>query len=172
MRVTQHLFSQVAKNFGHPPLCLSISPPTSFLWCATKDWLTSTKATTLQVESLLLSCTKVWCFCSWDNGGIQLQTTMQMTPHVLWNQGYTMHKKSHDVPNYTMHTKMSLLEEWPWTKASIVTLTTSSLCLWFESADTGSQSWVIKEQVFLFEPLMLKLFKQNLHYVQCTQFCS
>ena len=35
-----------------------------------------------------------------------------------------MHKKSHDVLNYTMHTKMSMLEEWQQTKASIVNLTT------------------------------------------------
>ena len=45
---------------------------------------------------------------------------------VLWNQGYTMHKKSHNVLNYTMHIEMSMLEEWWWTKASIVTLNTST----------------------------------------------
>ena len=37
---------------------------------------------------------------------------MQIAPHVLWNQGYTM------------HTQMSMLEEWQQTKMSIGTLTT------------------------------------------------
>jgi hypothetical protein len=37
-RVTQRLFSLFAKSYAHPPLCLSISPPTSFLRCATEDW--------------------------------------------------------------------------------------------------------------------------------------
>ena len=53
----------------------------------------------------------------------------QIAPHILWNQGYTIHKKSHDVVSYTMHTKMSMLEEWRQTKASIVTLTTSTIFL-------------------------------------------
>jgi hypothetical protein len=80
--------------------------------------------TTLQVERLLLSCTKAWCFCSWDNKDIRLQTILQIAPHKLWNQGYTMHKKSHDVLNYTMHTEMSMLEELRWTKASTLNVTT------------------------------------------------
>ena len=48
-RVTQGLFSQSTRSFGRHPLCLSISPPTSFLRCATKDWLMPIKATTLRV---------------------------------------------------------------------------------------------------------------------------
>jgi hypothetical protein len=51
---------------------------------------------------------------------------LQITPHVLWNQGYTMRKKSHDIFNYTMHTEMSMLEEWRQTKVRIITLTTST----------------------------------------------
>jgi len=85
-----------------------------------------TKTTTLRVKTPLLNRIKAWCFCSWDNGGIQLQMILQIAPHIRWsNQGYTMHKKSHDVLNYTMHTKMSMLEEWRQTKTSSVTLTTS-----------------------------------------------
>jgi hypothetical protein len=61
-RVTQCRFSQSARSFGHPPLCLSISPSTCFLGCATEDWLMPTKATTLRVETPFLSCTKVLCF--------------------------------------------------------------------------------------------------------------
>jgi hypothetical protein len=80
-----------------------------------------TKATTLRVETPLLSCTKAWCFYSWDNGDIWLQTILQIAPHVLWIQGYTMHKKSYDVLNYTMHTKMSMLKKWRRTKGSVVT---------------------------------------------------
>ena len=56
------------------------------------------------IETPLLNFTKVWCFYSWDNGGIHLQTILQIAPHVLWNQDYTMHKKSHNVLNYAMHT--------------------------------------------------------------------
>ena len=82
------------------------------------------KGATLRVETLLLSCTKAWCFCSWDNGDMQLQTILQIAPHVLWNQGHKMHKKFHDVLNYTMHTEMLMLEEWWWTKANTLTLTT------------------------------------------------
>ena len=99
-RVTQRLFSQSARSFEHPPLCLSISPPTSFLQFAIEDWLMPTKTATLQLETPILSCTKAWCFYSWDNGGIQLQMILQIAPHVLWNQGYRM------------HTKMSMLEDW------------------------------------------------------------
>jgi hypothetical protein len=80
-KVTQRLFSWSARSFGHPPLCLSISPLTSFLKCATEDWLMPTKVATLQVETPLLRSIKVWCFYSWDNGGIQLQ----IAPHILWN---------------------------------------------------------------------------------------
>ena len=63
-KVTQRLFYQSTRNFGRPPLCLSISPSTSSLKCVTEDLLMPTKMTTLQVETLLLSCTKTWCFCS------------------------------------------------------------------------------------------------------------
>ena len=35
-----------------------------------------------------------------------------------------MHKKYHDILNYTMHTNMSMLEEWRQTQASTETLTT------------------------------------------------
>jgi hypothetical protein len=35
-----------------------------------------------------------------------------------------MRKKSHDIFNYTMHTEMSMLEEWRRTKVRIITLTT------------------------------------------------
>ena len=77
----------VCKKLWTPSVCLSTSPPTSFLKCATKDWHMPTKATTLQVETPFLSCTKAWCLCSWDHRGIQLQMTLQFTPHVLWNQG-------------------------------------------------------------------------------------
>ena len=122
-RVTRRLFSQFARSFGHFHLCLSISLPTSFLKCATKDLLMSTKATSLQVETLFLSCTKAWCFHFWGNKGIELQMILQIAPHVLWNESYIMHKKSHNVLNYTMHTEMSVLEEWRRTKASIITLT-------------------------------------------------
>jgi hypothetical protein len=31
----------------------------------------------LRVETPLLSCTKVWCLFSWDNGGIWLQKILQ-----------------------------------------------------------------------------------------------
>ena len=125
MRVTQHLFSLFARSFGHLFLCLSISPSTSFLKCATKDWLMPTKTATLQVETPFLSCIEAWCFCPWDNGGTRLQTILQIAPHVLWDPSYTMHKKSHDVLNHTMHTKMSMLNDWWWTKTSSVTLITS-----------------------------------------------
>ena len=37
-----------------------------------------------------------------------------------------MPKKSRDTLNYTMHTKMSMLEGWRRTKASTITLTTST----------------------------------------------
>ena len=120
--MTHRLFSRCRRTFGHPPHCLSILPLTSFFNCTTKDWLMPTKAATLRVKTLFLSCTKAWCLCSWDNRGIQ--TILKIAPHVLWNQGYTMHKKSHDVLNYTMHTKMPMLEEWRWTKVSTVNLTT------------------------------------------------
>ena len=50
-RVTQCLFSWFARSFGRPLLCLSISPPTSFLRCATEDWLMPTKAAALRVET-------------------------------------------------------------------------------------------------------------------------
>ena len=96
-RVAQRLFSRPTRSFGHPPLCLLISSPASFLRLATKDWLMPAKAATLWVETLILGCTKVWCFCSWDNKGIWLQMIIQIAPHILWNQGYIMHKKSHDV---------------------------------------------------------------------------
>ena len=84
-RVTQCLFSQSIISFGHPPLCLSISPPTSFLICATKNWLMPTKVATLRVRTPLLSCTKAWCLCSWDSGGTRLQTILQIAPHILWH---------------------------------------------------------------------------------------
>jgi hypothetical protein len=130
IRVTQRLFSRSARSFGHPPLYLSILPTTSFLICAKEDWLMLPKSTTLQVETPLLNWTKVWCFYSWDNGGIWPQMILQIVPCVLWNQGYTMHKKSHNVLSYAMHKEMSMLEEWHQTKASIVhgivTLTTST----------------------------------------------
>ena len=48
-RVTQRLFSWFARSFGRPPLCLSISPPTSFLKCTIEDWFMPTKAATLRV---------------------------------------------------------------------------------------------------------------------------
>ena len=72
-KVIQRLFSRPTRHFGCAPLWLSISPPTSFLICATKDWLMPTKLAILRVETLFLSCTKAWCFCSWDNAGIWLQ---------------------------------------------------------------------------------------------------
>jgi hypothetical protein len=90
-RVIHCLFSRFARNFRRPPLCLSISPPTSFLRCATEDWLMSIKAAILQVVTPFLSCT---------NGGKRLEMILQIAPHVVWNQGYTTHKKSHDVLNY------------------------------------------------------------------------
>ena len=94
------------------PFYLSFNLVLYILRCTTKDWLMPTKTTTLQVETLLLSCDKAWCFCFWDNGGIRLQTILQLAPHIVWNQGYTMHKKSHDVLNHTMHIEMLMLEEW------------------------------------------------------------
>ena len=57
------------------------------------------------------------------------QKILQIAPHVLWNQGYTMHKKFHHIVNYTMHIEMSLLEGWRRTKESIVTLTTSTFSI-------------------------------------------
>ena len=99
------------------------------------------------------------------------------TSHIM-NQGYTMHKKSCDILNYIMHTKMSLLEEWQWTTALTTSIfpileilnlfyfLISHLCNWlfellhwslhhfvvlFELTDNGNQSWVC---------------------VQYTQFCS
>ena len=57
---------------------------------------------------------------------MRLQTILQIAPYILWNQCYTMHKKSHDVLNYAMHIEMPMLEEWQQTKASNVTLTTST----------------------------------------------
>ena len=151
-RVIQRLFSGFTRNFGHPPLCFSISPPTGFLICTREDWLMPTKVATLQVETSLLSCTKAWCFSSWENGQIQLQTILQIAPHILWNQRYTMDKKSHNVLNYTMHTKMSMLEEWQGIKMSIVILTTSTFLiletlhflvshLWSE-ARTWAWAWI------------------------------
>ena len=128
-RMTQCLFCRFARSFGCPPLCLSILPPTSFLRCATKNWFMTTKATTLRVEIVLLSCTKAWCFCYWDNGGMRLQAILQITPHILWNPSYTMHKKSHDVLNYTTHTKMLILEAWRQTKVINVTLITLTFAI-------------------------------------------
>ena len=87
-----------------------------------------TKVPTLEVETPLLSCIKAWCFCSWDNGSIRLQTILQIAPHVQWNQGYTRHKKSHKF-NYAMHTKMLILQEWRQTKTSTVILTTSTFLI-------------------------------------------
>ena len=52
--------------------------------------------------------------------------TLQIAPHILWNQGYTMQKKFYDVLNYTMHIEILMLEEWRRTKGSIVTLNTST----------------------------------------------
>ena len=98
-RVIQRLFSRFVRNFGCLALCLSILPPTSFLRCTTKDWLMPTKAATLRVKTTLISCTKAWCSCFLDNIGIQLQMILQIAPHVLWNQGYIMHNKSHNVLN-------------------------------------------------------------------------
>jgi hypothetical protein len=40
---------------------------------------------------------------------------------------HTMQKKFHDILNYAMYIEMSMLEEWRRTKASTVTLTTSTL---------------------------------------------
>ena len=39
-------------------------PPTSFLRCATQNWLMPTKAATLPITTTPLSCNKAWCFCS------------------------------------------------------------------------------------------------------------
>ena len=114
---------QFARSFGCPPLCLSILPPTSFLRCAIEDWLMPTNAATLWVETPLLNCTKAWCFYSWDNGGIQLQTILQIASHILWNQG----TRNLTTFSTTMHTKTSMLEEWRRIKENIVTLTTSTL---------------------------------------------
>ena len=72
-KMTQCLFSWSARSFEHHPLCLSNSPLASFLRCGSKDWLMPTKATTFRVKTPLLSCIIVWCFYSWDNGGIRLQ---------------------------------------------------------------------------------------------------
>ena len=148
------------KSFGCPLLRLSISPPTSFLRCATEDWLMPTTTTTLRVERPLLSCTKAWCFCSWDNKDIWLQTNLQNAPHELWNQGYTMHKKSHDVLNFRMHTKMSMLKELRWTKASTLNLTTLI--------------FPILETLFIFDFLvlhfcnwLLELLLWSLHHFVC-----
>ena len=41
-------------------------------------------------------------------------------------KGYIMQQKSHDILNYAMHTKMSMLEKWRQTKVIIVTLTTKT----------------------------------------------
>ena len=101
-RVTQRLFSWFA-SFGRLFFLYQSHPLHPSSDALEKDWLMPTKATTLQVETPLLSCTKAWCFYSWDNRGIRLQTILQIAPHILWNQDYTMHKKSHDILNYTMH---------------------------------------------------------------------
>ena len=66
------------------PSSLSISFPTSFLKCAIENWLMTTKATTLQVETPLLSL--VFLICSWDKEGIRLQTILQVAPNVLWTK--------------------------------------------------------------------------------------
>ena len=77
---TPHLL--VCKKLWTPSsLSLNLTP-TTFLICATEDWLMPTKVATLQVETPLLSYTKAWCFYSWDNGGIRLQTILQIAPHV------------------------------------------------------------------------------------------
>ena len=108
---TTPLLSVCKKLWTPSSLSLNIAP--SILpQMRTEDWLVPTKATTLLVDTSLLSCTKAWCFYSKDNGGIRLQTILQIAPHVLWNQGYTMHKKCHHLINYTMHIDMSMLEEW------------------------------------------------------------
>ena len=51
---------------------------------------------------------------------------LQSPPYIVWNQGYTTHEKSHSVLIYTMHIEMLMLEKWRRTKASIVTLITST----------------------------------------------
>jgi hypothetical protein len=61
-RVTQCLFFGFPRSFGCIPLCLSILPPTSFLRCTTEDRFMLTEATTLRIETPLLSCTKVSCY--------------------------------------------------------------------------------------------------------------
>ena len=181
-RVTQRLFSRSARSFGCPPLCLRASPPTSFPICTRKDWLVPTTAATLRVQTPLLSCIKAWCFYFWDNGSIQLQMILQIAPHVLWNEGYTMHKKSHDALNYAIHTKMLMLEDWRWTKASIVTLTTTTFPIletlkpfsFFDVTSMQLITWTIasitSSLCFLIWIGWQREPKLDYVYMQCTDF--
>ena len=113
---TQFLFSQFVRSFGCPPLCLSISPLHPSSNALQQIGSCALNQQTWWVNTPLLSCTKAWCFWYWDNGDIWLQMILLIAPHVLWNQGYTMHKKYHDVLNYAIHTKMSMSEDWRWQK--------------------------------------------------------
>ena len=168
-RVTRSLFPRSTRSFGWPHFCLSILTPTSSLRCATEDWLMPTKVATLQVERPLLSCTKAWCFCSWDNRGIWLQTILQTIPHILRNQGYifthidldvgrvTVNKSEYFKPNHfdIYYFRNLIFSLFSFTFMHLITWTlaliTLSLSLWFESTDNGSCHWVC---------------------VQCTLFCS
>ena len=107
---------------------------------------------------------------------------LQSPPHIVWNQGYTTHEKSHGVLNYTMHIEMLMLEKWRRTKASIVTLITST----FPILETLNRFHFLVSHLCnqLFELLILSLHHFVLWFelvdngswswvhVQCTQFCS
>jgi hypothetical protein len=66
---------------------------------------------------------------AWDNLGIWLQTIIQIVPHSIMKPRVHNAQKSHDILNYMMHTKMSMLEEWQQAKENIVILTTSTFLI-------------------------------------------
>jgi hypothetical protein len=66
---------------------------------------------------------------AWDNVGIWLQTILQIAPHNIMEPRLHNAQKSHNILNYMMHTKMSMLEEWQQAKENIVTLTTSTFLI-------------------------------------------
>ena len=91
-------------------LFVSQSHPTSFLRCATKDWLMPTKAATLRVETPLLSCTKVWCFCSSDNGGLitTVKTSTNCTSHTMEPVLHNAHRISRHSQLRKAHTNVDV----------------------------------------------------------------
>ena len=72
-KVTHLHLSIAVRCLGHPPFCLSSSPPISFLSLTTQDWLVPIASATFRVELPFRSCSSVWSFYDADEQGIQKQ---------------------------------------------------------------------------------------------------